>query len=86
MKKQEILPLEKLQNCRNLLPHGVVNSNWIINYLIKNYKLDITHKLINEVAWREYFQVVLKNFKLSIFKPFKPPLRDYQNYIPMILS
>ena len=33
-------------------------------------------------AWRECFQVVFKNFKLSIFTPFKPPLRDYQNYIP----
>ena len=44
--------------------------------------MNITHKLINEVAWREYFQVVLKNFKLGIFKPFKPPLREYHNCIP----
>ena len=72
----------KITKLSKFITHGVVNTYWVINYLIKNYELDITHKLINEVAWREYFQVVLKNFKLSIFTPFKPPLRDYQNYIP----
>ena len=72
----------KITKLSKFITHGVVNSSWIINYLINNYDLNITHKLINEVAWREYFQVVLKNFKLGIFKPFKPPLREYHNCIP----
>ena len=34
----------KITKLSKFITHGIVNSSWIINYLINNYDLNITHK------------------------------------------
>ncbi|MEK9776459.1 MAG: FAD-binding domain-containing protein [Quisquiliibacterium sp.] len=65
------------------LTHGFTNVPEVVQRVRSRHRLPLEHKLIYELAWREYFQHLWSRLGDQIFEDLRPPPgREYRPLVP----
>ena len=78
----------KLTYLSPYISRGVISTKQIFNHLKKEgYSWEQSEKLIQELAWRDYWQLVWKNKEDDIFQDMKQPQKPVSNHgIPQAIA
>ena len=63
------------------ISRGVISTKQIVNYILSlNIDWYKTEKIIQELAWRDYWQLIWVNKKNQIFTDLKNPQQNIENH------